>query len=295
MIGKIISLPSNGLSYSKFIRVFPIKFGSMILLDKAFFNANQSEYLEALLNEYTRGLDILEMYVADAIYVHNYLLATSMELEEFGTKKTCNHCDTVNLVKIKIADFEIKWLDSSAKEYLRIDNLFGDSAIYVRRRKVKDNFTTAMELIKKNKIQDLDYLIEFIIPQIFSISNNSRTIAINDGLTLELAREYFTMLQLNDKKRVYDEILKFEEEMGYENKFVLTCRECGKETPFFMWDYKSFSVFTPTEETNKSSQFENIINLVRSKTVRFSEFMEIPNIIVNDLIEGIQKAMSKDK
>lgn len=295
MIGKIITLPSNGLSYSKFIRVYPIRFGTMILLDKAFYNSNQSEYLEAILNEYTEGVNILEMYVGDAIYVHNYLLAMSMELREFGTKKQCPHCEEINLIKIEIGNFDIKWLGSDAQDVGRHE--VGGVTFFFRRRKMKDNFITATELIKKDKIADLDYLIEFIIPQIIGISNSNKSLFVDgegDKLTLEITREIFTHLQLKEKKKIYEAIMKMEEEFGYENKFVMTCRSCEQQSPFLMWDYKSFSVFVPIEEVNKAPQFENVINLVRSKAVRFSEFMEIPNIIVNDVVEGIQRAL-KDK
>ncbi len=289
MIGKIISLPSSGISYSKFIRVFPIKFGSMLLMDKAFYNSNQSEYIEALLNEYTKGLDILEMYVGDAIYVYNYISATSMELEKFATKKICPHCEEVNLIKIDINSFDIKFLRDDAPEICSVELSAGK--VFFRRRKMKDNFVTAIELIKKETVKEMDYLIEFMIPQIVGFTNSTKTYDFSKPGGLEEAREFITTLPLAGKKVIYEAMEKHEHEFGYENKFEMTCRSCEKPSQFNMWDYKHFSVFFPARDEDKSSQFADVINLVRSKTIRFEEFLNVPNLLVKDVIDGIQKSI----
>ncbi len=296
---KLLKLPSNGLSYTPFVKVKPLTNAFFYGLDDKILQTNFTEAKASLLEPFV-DFSPYQMYYDDLIFLWNYFMTVTFKNPEITKPEICTNCNIDNEVAIPLEDLDIVYAKEK-KEVITLTTTYNNKpmSISYRRRKVLDNIESSLDNIDiQNALNDplnyMNYFANIFYHQIVSISYEDKVIETPD-INKETLYDIFSYC--DDKAEfiflLYEKLIA-EQDFGIMNNIGYICKNCNQKNKVKFSDAIIDSFFiTNIKEDNKKSI--GYLEFVREGFIGFEELLNLPIVLNEPFFQYCLDILEKQK
>jgi len=275
---KYLYLPSGELSYSPHIFVAPVTHEHTLFSLDIYGYDSYAELILLTLQKYVtfdKDVDVLNLYVKDALYVWMYLLTTDLS----------NSMDIVFPHKCQSCHKEIKiYLDFSTTN-LNILNKYKKHNLQTQ--KVINEFEFTFELLKMRNLLELSQLLmefeeDVIVSEYIRLRISSQIYELKFRGELVLPHEYLDVLNSLRQEQIIDLfqfINELENQIGLEDDFAYRCNKCNHINKFQFFDYLML-VYISSKDNYDIGKVQgfifSILSIAATNNVSVAEFLQFP-------------------
>lgn len=313
--GKILSLPSNGLSYNKFCLIKPFTNKTFFAFDDSSIIRNETEFITSILSEHVESdVNILEMYFYDVLFIWYYIYNSTFSITKLERQQECSSCGHSNYISIPTSSLDIKELPTGSPENIILERSIADITVYLEfsRRKTKHNIESSQRNIKyyfqmdngqKLKGEEYtDFFLNLLTPQLISIKIKENDFGYiseynEDKKTflLDMAKYYTkgTNLVYEIYLELFDKV-----DFGIVNNMNFYCKKCNYPNKIKLINNLSSSMYDTKVIKKTKNNPMNYFSFVDTKLITFEELLNIPiflnETIFNQITEILRKNAGKN-
>ena len=279
-------LPSNGIEYNPIIYIKELTVGSIFIHYDSFYVNMEIGKIISILNKHFKHKeisDVTDMYYGDIIYVWNYLVSRSFNVNEVQKPLICENCKKEKIVKVSLKDINVNYIENKKIEIeYKVNDHF---SVFYRRRKMIDNVYFAFYTLNEKK-EDFDYIYNYTKDQILYIKDNKK----NKILEKENFKDFLNHI---GTKSTFDFFKKIRvEDFSFDSDYITICDHCEHKNEIKLIDPIDISFFHKGMEINVSDYqniMETLMTISSLKYMSLTELLEVPNSKFNLIIEGVKK------